>query len=112
MRKNNMDMLGETPARPRKRYGTTVLIVLLLAAFPLAYEGSLLCVAQWKAMFGKVEDVRTPVLDYIKERFTSARDRFNHFEATPVPDLRWKPAVVLPLAAFWTAIGVLILRRC
>jgi hypothetical protein len=77
----------------------------------LAYEGSLLCVAQWKALFGKVEDVQTPVLDYIRDHVVRLRDGFNHFEAAPVADIHWKPEVILPLAAVWTVIGVLILRR-
>lgn len=112
MRKHNVDMLGETQLRPRKRYGRTVLVVLLLAAFPLAYEGSLLCVAQWKALFGRAEDVRTPVLDFIGELVTSARQGFGRLQVAPNASIGWKTEVVIPLAIVWTGLGVLILRRC
>lgn len=112
MRKNQLNMLEESKPKPPKRYGRTLLVVLLIAAFPLIYEGSLLCVAQWKSMFGRVEVVHTPVLDFIREQFTSAREKMSDFEVRSSPAIQWKPEVVVPLAILWTGVAVLILRRC
>jgi hypothetical protein len=111
MRKNSVGMLDDTPKPRRTRIGAilTILVGLLLA--PLVHEGTKICVAQWKSMYGAVESPKTPVLDFLADTFKQGKQDLYETVTPTFRTLPWRPAVVIPFAIFWTGVAAMMLRR-
>lgn len=110
MRKNNPGMMDEQK-QPRRKLPAVVTIVLGLLISPLVYEGSLICAAQWKSMYGMAESPKTPVLDFIADTASQMRRETGEVLTPIFRTVPWKPAVVVPIAILWTGVSVLLLRR-
>lgn len=112
MAKNSVGILEESAPPRRSRAGTVVKLLLIAALTPIIYEGTMVCVAQWRSMYGPVVVARTPVLDFFYESFRELRGTSGQWVPRQMRGLPWKPAVVIPLIIAWTGLAVLMLRRC
>ena len=100
----------QTPRR-RSRAGWMILLLALVAASPLLYEGGLIVVGKWQAMLGTYIDIKTPLLDCIADTLQSARDEIRH-QAPSI--LRFKglpPLAVVAVIAGLAIFGSMFLRR-
>ncbi len=112
MRKNNPGIMDDSRKPRRRRVSAVLTIVLGLLVSPLVYEGTLLCVVQWKMMYGPVETAKTPVLDYLAESYNQGSKDLGEILTPVFRTVPWKPAVVIPFAIAWTGLAALMLRRC
>ena len=111
MRKNATWSLVVDKPPARNRSGLTFMALIFVALLPLIFEGTKICVAQWKSLYGPVETARTPVLDYLSELFQQAGGEVRRLSGSMFSGQPWKPVVVIPVTLIWTGIGVWILRR-
>lgn len=104
----NLD-LEKPPSR--NRFGTALTGLILLALLPLIFDGTKICVAQWRSLNGPIVTARTPVIDFLSELFQTAGAEVRRLTGPMFTDQPWKPQVVIPVTLFWTGIGVWLLKR-
>ena len=100
----------QTPRRP-SRAGLVIVLLALVVAAPLLYEGGLIVAGKWQAMLGTYIEVRTPVLDTLTDTWKSAHDEIRYRTA---PYLRFKgmsPLAVVGAIAGLAILASLFLRR-
>jgi hypothetical protein len=86
-------------------------LILLLGLGPLALEGIALCMSTWKEFLGIADNVKTPVLDGVRDSLNDMRDIF-WSQITPwFRSMPWDPKMVLPVAAVVMVMAMLMLRR-
>jgi hypothetical protein len=98
------------PSDGRSLRRSALVIVLGLALSPIVYESSAQCAAGWAAMYGSVRQVDTPVLDRLGRCMDALAGAAHETGERAFHALPWKPALVIPIALAWAALGALILR--
>jgi hypothetical protein len=111
MRKLKRNYGGDLPPTHWPTVRTVVALALGILGAPLVYEASALCAAQWNAMYGTVQPVKTPVLDTIGALWTKTLYELKEPVARTFANLPWKPSLIIPLAGLWAFCCVLLLRR-
>jgi len=95
----------------RARFPWIVLLLVVLAASPLLYEGGLIVVGKWQALFGTFTEVKTPLLDWLANAWEATRNAYR-YQAPAF--LRFKglpPHMVVGAIAAFALFGALFLRR-
>lgn len=86
-------------------------LFLLVGLGPLALEGAVMCVANWKEFMGISAEARTPTLDRVQETLEDMNESCRNYVNSWFRDLPWKPSIVLPIAGVVMSLAMLLLRR-
>jgi hypothetical protein len=105
------DELHTPTPGPRPRFLRTVLLFVILAVSPLAYEGGLIVYGNWQAMVGTYVEVRTPMLDRVAVAWQSLRDEVKYQAPSFLRGGRLPPLVIVGTVAGLAIFGSLFLRR-
>lgn len=99
---------SDLPAQ-RRRVGSLVLLFLLLV--PLVYEYSKICVARWRALYGQVQTVSTPLLDALDGLVNALLVYVHRSVSEMLFAMPLRPGLIIPLAFVWAFAASLILRK-
>jgi hypothetical protein len=95
---------------PRASSGRWVaMLVVLLVASPLLLDGAMLCYARWRALFGPMPIVRTPVLDAVGSYLARAAEEIRVLATGPLRH-RWRREYALGVMGLSLALGAMLLR--
>jgi hypothetical protein len=99
------------PPRRRPTLRSTLAVLLGLLAAPWIYELTLVCVANWHAMYGQVIHPETPLLDaggsVLGNIARTLRERLH----STFQNLPWRPSLVIAIGILWAAFMSLPLRQ-
>jgi hypothetical protein len=111
VRKLPLDLVRE-PAPSRSPLRRAAMAVALGLTFgPFIVEGTALCTARWKAMYGPVVTPRTPMLESASLGLQSICRTTQLASSQVFRNLPWRASCVIPMACLWAACGGLLLRR-
>jgi hypothetical protein len=112
MRKLPAPVMDQTPPTWKKTRRKIVALLLGLLFAPLIYEGSKVCVMQWRAMsMMPPGHVKTPLLDRLGAEYevaalSASSAVYAFFHRVP-----WRPIVVIPFACAWALCSGALLRK-
>ena len=108
--RSNDGKLGEWRRR-RTRLRTCLALALAVLLASAAYETLIVCAAHWRAMWGQVETVETPVLDAFVDAYEGLAVPVRGQVAHTFHDMPWRPSLVIGLAVAWALAGSRLMRR-
>jgi hypothetical protein len=94
---------------PRRRGALAVAIGLLLIPFVL--EGTALCAARWRGLYGPITAARTPFLDTTAVGLQTVLYMSGQTTTSLFRNVPWRASVVIPVFCASAFCGSLLLRR-
>jgi hypothetical protein len=105
----NLDSI-ELPRRRRSKAPKVMLFLMILVVTPPLFEFTKLELAE-RGLFGIANPVETPILNALSASWETGHGEFREWVTPLIADRTWSPKMVLPIAFFWTGVGVLMLRK-
>ncbi len=95
MRKNSRNTIELYPTHRRAWVRLTVVLIVSLAITPLIIDGSKVCVARWRAMYGPVPTIQTPAIDFVTEVVSDYRREIGTTTTRFFNNVPWRAEVVI-----------------
>lgn len=88
-------MIELYPTHRRAWVRTTLVLIVSLAITPLIIDGSKVCVARWRAMYGPVPTIQTPTLDLVSDVISDYRREIRTTTTRFFNNVPWRADVVI-----------------
>jgi len=99
------------PRRPRRGLRATLAMVAVMAAAPLAIDGTRVCLAAWRSLYGPATPVSTPAFDWVNDTASEVLLTIDRPVSAAFHRLPWRADLVVLIAVVWAAVNVVLMRR-